>query len=367
MEALDSVLDDWDACRPLGAVAPARRLHEVLNCATERVRSSAASGSARQDAYALLEPSGSRAAPGPPLIVRMLRVDLGDSQECIAFPRFWQAMQELARRLGEPPGQARDAPLAEEAAAFRDALLRQADPSGTVPHSWLAAEAAEARTMSADEAAWAPLEEAVARLQTPKVVTGRGAHARKPDVRYEEASQLLLAWLRRLVDDYCRGNRAAKIRNMSDVASCSVREACFHLGARGWEVEAALLSFFSSAAPHMLLPLEGGCGWSSHGAKLRKNEVDCPICVEPYSTKTKPVVTHCCFQVLCSICHLRMLEPGGFHCPFCRSVEDNSGTYGRPAVRRRSPLEAFSGVLRVAGQVASETLSPGVWRQGRGN
>jgi hypothetical protein len=59
--------------------------------------------------------------------------------------------------------------------------------------------------------------------------------------------------------------------------------------------------------------------WSSGGAKLRRNEVECPICVVPYEQGYKPVMTQCCFQVMCSECLCRLTDSRGqLACPFCR-------------------------------------------------
>jgi len=325
METIDSILADWQSCRPEGATVSVRQLHEVAGRAAARIRNTAAPEAARQEAYELLQPTWAGEEPEPSLFVRMLRLGASGDHEHVHFLRFWQAMQEVFRRLEQPHGKAGGEPLAEEAAALRDALLRRYDNPSELSCVWFAAEAAQARVMSADEAAWASLEEAIARL---RAVPGQAAPGRKgcrgggAALRFEEASELLFAWLQRAAQDYCRGERRAKIRAVCDVAGCGVREACFHLGCRGWEVEAALLSFYGGVAVAFgTAALGGTCGWSSYGAKLRKSEVECPICFEPYSGEAKPIETGCCFQVLCSACRARLMHPGGFHCPFCRSVE----------------------------------------------
>merc|ERR1740138_955636 len=98
MEDLDNTLTDWRSCRPDGVVIQAASLPLVLDRATARVKSSRAAGPARRDAYTFL-PSG-WSGSGPPLFVRMLRVDGGNPSEQIHFLRFWQAMEEVSRRLG---------------------------------------------------------------------------------------------------------------------------------------------------------------------------------------------------------------------------------------------------------------------------
>lgn len=322
MECLDSILADWWSCRPDGAVAPARRLHEVVNRATERVEHLPATYAARQDAYSLLEPTWIDDNPVPPLFIQMLRVDT--KTECIHFLRFWQAMQEVFRRTGQLFGQANDEPIAEEAAAFRDALQRRSDATGKLSCVWLLDEASDARAMSADEAAWASLQDAFKHASSAKEGGLDQPRADEAHLQREEAAGLFLHWLQVLTDDYCRGSRAAKLRAVRDVTGCSTREASFHLGSRGWEIEAALCSYYSVGPRSSAMALgDSDRGWSSHGAKLRRSEVECPICVEPYTGE--PVVTSCCFQVLCSDCRAKLIHPNGsnkgFHCPFCRTLK----------------------------------------------
>lgn len=166
----------------------------------------------------------------------------------------------------------------------------------------------------------------------------------------EEASTALFAWLQELAEDYCRGNRAARIQCVCDVARCRAREACFLLGARGWDVEAALILHFSGDGANEANVLRGGAegSWSSHGLKLRQEEKECPICCENYGgAGEKPAVTRCCFQVLCSHCHNRLAgDPDGFQCPFCRSMDPEYPGSG-----------ILGGTLRFAGRAASEAGS----------
>lgn len=347
MEAIDDIVEDWHECRG-GAAVPACRLHEVLNLAAERITRSGADEERRRDAYALLAPTWAGSEPEPPVFVRMLRLD-GSDRDQIYFLRFWQAMQQVCGLLLGCTGAAAESePLAEEASALRDALLRRTD-SGELSRSWLAAEVTRARGMSADEAAWASLEAAVLRLGVPKeAASGRRSRGADAPLRIEEASELLFTWLQDIAEDYGRGQRGAKIKAVRDVAGCSAREACFHLGCRGWEVEAALLSYYGGGAvPSMAMGK--GRGWSSHGAKLCKNEVECPICAEPYG-KAERLVTGCCFQVLCTTCRAKLMQPGGFHCPFCRTVEGDdakdSSEYAQHRTGRPSLVSGFFRALR---------------------
>jgi len=357
METIGNILVDWQAFRPAGVAAPVRQLHEVLNAAAERIRSSQAPESAQEDAYALLQPTWTNGEPGPPWFVRMLRLGTSGDNDRIHFLRFWQAMQELCRRLEQRQGKAESEPLAEEVSVLRDAVLRHSDISGTLSSSWFVSEATQARATSADEAAWALLiEKAAAQRAAPKgALGGRWRHCSEAPWPLEEASGLLFEWLQEVTLDYASGERGAKRHAVCDVAGCSGREACFHLGCRGWEVEAALLSFYNDAGG-----TSGAHGWSSRGAKLRKSEaeVECPICAEMYKSKAMPVVTGCCFQVLCSDCKAKLTQPGGFHCPFCRTVEGApkdppQSSQQTPPTRsavasnlRTSSLETLAGLLR---------------------
>eukprot|EP00435_Cladocopium_sp_Y103_P076093 s5_g76.t1 len=123
-----------------------------------------------------------------------------------------------------------------------------------------------------------------------------------------------------LVEDYSRGSRSAKIFCVKDVAGCRCRDACLYLSKNDWDVEAALQSFYE--APTKVVEAVKPAAWSSGGAKLRRKEVDCPICVDSYTAGNKAIMTKCCFQVLCAKCHARLTDSTGrLSCPFCRGAD----------------------------------------------
>ncbi|CAK0798850.1 unnamed protein product, partial [Prorocentrum cordatum] len=340
MEAIGRVLSEWDAlCRGLAAgggaraVLPAPCADQVLGLAAARAQASPAPREARLDALALAR--GAHGGREPPPLLRMLRAD---GRQPVHFLRFWQAMEELARRLGSGAGRAPpQEPLAEEASGLRDAVLRRAESPGGLTKGWLGAEVAAERQGSADEAAWAVLARAAEEVHG----------GRKAPVPLEVASALVMTWLREVVEDYCGGDRAAKIRAVRDVAGCGIRDACLHLGCRGWDLEGALVSVLGPC--HCAGAL--GRGWSSQGAKLRRSEVECPICAEEYGPRAKAAVTPCCFQVLCAGCHGRLTRLGDFQCPFCRTHACHPD---RGAASRRGPLGRgpLGGLLAAAGSAA---------------
>ncbi|CAE8644435.1 unnamed protein product, partial [Polarella glacialis] len=297
MEYVGLILADWEALRPeLRAVLPESRLQQVLDRADARINAASATTAAAQqrDARSLLVAgSSSGQLEGAPLFVRMLRLDslrdalLMDGEQSLAggravhFLRFWQAMQELFRRLNSTSEQKDEEPLAEEMAALRDAILRRAESPGSLSGAWLQEQVAAARAMSADEAAWVPLEQAVAPLGETR---GSDSHCeegpagpgnekrRRRQLSLEEATLPLMTWLRDMAEDYGSGCRAAKVQAVRDVAGCSLREACFDLGAQGWDVEAALVRHFGGQNPVGEARPSTGSGWSTHGAKLRRSE-----------------------------------------------------------------------------------------------
>lgn len=112
---------------------------------------------------------------------------------------------------------------------------------------------------------------------------------------------------------------------MKDVARCKRSEACIHLCQTSWDVEAALHSFYNRDIAPAKGAAEGqATAWSSGGAKLKNNEVECPICRECYDDKLKSIMTPCCFQVLCEQCHRRLTDANArFSCPFCRGADGN--------------------------------------------
>jgi len=314
MDVLDKILADWQACGPAGVALPAARLHLAEERAAACTLCEPVPAAALEDARALLAPGGG--AGGSSAFVRLLCGGRGGSLEgeVVHFVRFWQALHEVWRRLRQA-GNTDEEPLAEEVSTFRDVFLRRFDHGGA-SWEWLCELAAASRNMSADDTAWAPLQAAM-RQVADDVRCKPGPEAA---LQLDEVSALLIPWLQELVEDYCRGSRSAKIYCVLDVAGCQRQEACRHLGRSGWDVELALQSFYAVAASHQGSPSTGSA-WSSGGAKLRKGEVDCPICMVPYAEGFRSVMTHCCFQVLCLACHRRLTDSNRrLSCPFCRGV-----------------------------------------------
>lgn len=342
MEVLDEILADWQACHPAGAVLSAERLGAALERASARAGDAAVGAQAKEDALALLQPSG---PDGPPPFELLLRAERG----AVHFVRFWHAMHEVFLRL-RPPCDQDDEPLADEVSTFRDVFLRRFDHSGA-GWRWLSELVEGARGMSADAAAWAPLEDG-ARQVAAEV---RRKPSARPALQLDEVSALVLPWLQDLVEDYRRGSRGAKIFCVLDVTRCKRQDACLHLGRCGWDVELALQSLFADAACRQGSPASSA--WSSGGAKLRKGEVECPICAVPYAEGFKSVMTHCCFQVLCRACHGRLTDASHrLSCPFCRGVSlvPEELQDGRPP---RKPREARGhGVRAVARGVVGDLV-----------
>jgi len=316
-----------------GAVLRADRLCELVDRVAARV-------------------AGTQAKGGVPLLAQCLQIDknYGDpaagGAAVVHFVCFWRALDAVWQRLREGDEDADREPLAAEAAAFRDVLLARSSAGSLAPASFME-ELTSARKVSSDQPAWAPLE-AVAR-QTLELK--EEAVATKP-LRLDIVSTLLLVWLQEVVEDYRRGERAEKIRNVRDVLRCKVHEACEHLGASGWDIEAALRRFYIGAAPLAARDASSlGGAWSSQSAKLRSKEVQCPICVQDFRPGTESLVTRCCFQVICVHCVASLTSAEGeLRCPFCRcaKVSPNCAD-GDGESRQRREDDFFTEVFRAAG------------------
>jgi len=314
MNALDKIFEDWWLCKPSGVVLPAAHLEKVIDCVRARLRGPSPGGT-QHDAEALLLPVSSSDDSLP--LVQMLGCRTGDSLQAgravIDFLRFWQALSEVWRRL-RPLEELDDEPIADEINTFRDVLLRRFDHLG-VAGDWLVEWVCAARNMSADVDAWSSLEAAVNQV----AVALKANPGSKTFLQLDELAALLVPWLQELVEDYCRGSRSAMVFCVREVANCRRHDACLHLGSSRWDVEGALHSLCTIGSNRAAAR---GSAWSSGGAKLRRNEVDCPICMVPYVEGAESVMTHCCFQVLCAACHGRLTDAGGhLTCPFCRAVE----------------------------------------------
>jgi hypothetical protein len=348
-----------------------------MEIVVSRVHSQALSYAAMQDLNILLAPPAATGflhtpglSPFEQMLLRSMRApvsrdgaDAPDHGECIQFLRFWQAMQEVWRRMHCQAGSSDDAPLVEELAPFRDAVLRRLDASSNVEADpvesgltvdWLVEEISTATSMSTDPDAWKPLASAV-------------PHASEGCITLEEICEMIYAWLVELVSDYCHGPRNALARAVMDVAECTFPEACWHLGASRWDVEVAIIAIFASRGDSMSASRGAWRSWSSGGAKLRRNEVECPICVTKYDAEHKSVSTHCCFQTLCGRCRSKLAGVEGFQCPFCRGFEKHSREERRRYVWKRkssqllghvdSMFQAARGVAGSAGQLFGELAS----------
>jgi hypothetical protein len=164
---------------------------------------------------------------------------------------------------------------------------------------------------------------------------------------------------------------------VQDVAGCGMREACLRLEKHAWDIEATLRGFYASG-PTVAVPEGRGRtsgrsppqvpslraeSWSSCGARLRKDEIDCPICMEPYGA-LPPVQFQCCLQVMCGACRARVAnEHGLLACPFCRTVGrlSDSERLEAPSRQRRLPAtttsrQRSSSLSRVCRRIAGRTF-----------
>lgn len=330
MESLERVVADW---RTLAEPVPGRQPTGATRaslpaCAVIEEAAAQSRGVGQEDVcgFFVAGPEGT-ASP-------FAKVLLGNDAKTVHFMRFWRAAalaQRLALQQDNPADETDLEPIVEEVIAFRDSILRHVDAGAPITRQWLAKELEGVRRMSADRSAWASLEVSLLRLAPPLSTRS---------LKIEEVSALMLPWLDALSDDYLRGCRAAKLSCLHDVTGCSKADGCLHLGTRGWDVEAALQSLLVERSPDgrcvgAPAPLKGA--WSTHGAKLRKSEVECPICAHEYGGKLRSVTTRCCFQTMCAQCRSQIVEKGGgqFCCPFCRCCEPMP-----PGFAKRQPLIA---------------------------
>lgn len=347
MDFLHHLLIDWEACVPEGSVIPIKNLQQVLDRATARVFNSPAVPRLQQDALDLLK-RGEKEAPS---LLEMMLLRQSNESGGIHFMRFWQAWQELARRLGLIGDPVEEPPLLEELVVFRDALIRCLQTPGGLTAKQLATAVSSARGMSADEDMWAPLEESVVHLGSSCGGGKAAKHLRGSDqvVHSDGLCALLLIWLKDVSDDYRRGPRKRKIKAVRDVCKCTMVEACLQLGGCAWDVEKAIRSIYakSSGAEDTSSSTSTICGWSSQGARLKQSEVECPICCENYGSRER-VVAKCCFQVMCGGCSQRLLKAGKLSCPFCRTIQTPDSGVPPPAPAPASGA-AVSRLLRARG------------------
>lgn len=237
----------------------------------------------------------------------------------VHFICFWQALQKIQDALECTQDNETQEPLAGEAAAFRDRILRMFDQRCLTRQSF-ADEMTQSVKVSSDAAAWACVahQAAVAAM----------VDASDP-IPLHEASSILLLWLIEICEDYCFGERSFLVRAVKDVLKCSMREAALQLGACAWDVEAALRRHFlgNSTLGNLDACVPVSSGWSSHAIKLRRLERECPICAEAFKLGKEPMVTRCCFQCICTHCASYLSANSQrenellLRCPFCRKVE----------------------------------------------
>jgi len=338
MDILNTTLSNWNACDPHGVVLSASSLGQICQLFAQKLEDPSLPASARADAAELFSVVGS----GLPPLLQLLRVSGSTTNgEVIHFFRFWQASEDLARRLQGANKAHEGEPLAEEIAEFRDGLLRRLEcgkvtqgMDGFLTQATLEAELARIMTTSSDTTAWAMLEADL----------GVGRRHPTQQLQLHLVFEGVLSWLHKVCEDYLRGERAAKICCVNDVTHCGRRGACLRLSAGGWDVETALRVFFAGQVLPGSISLPE-TSWSSQGAKLRKDETDCPICMHPYAGQGcaavgAPMELPCCFQVLCHSCYRKIVNDlHVISCPFCRAVCDvRSESLRSGARRRRSPL-----------------------------
>lgn len=342
MDILGDILRDWLLCSADGGSIPATCIHQVVECARLRIKSSHASEESELDAYRLI----CSKEDGLPAVFNLICVgsDRGFYAErfaAIHFLTFWKAFHELCRSLGQVESQ-KDDPLSEELSEFRDGLLRHLRCEGRITGHELTQSIARAQVASTDRGAWSAFM---------NVAQSMNANSH---IRADEMSMKVFQWLKELTRDYCHGERNRMIWSVRDVVGCGRREACFRLGNCSWDVEVALRQFYAYRDPPNA---RDACmtSWSSQGAKLRECEVECPICVEAYTSTSPSVELQCCFQVICRPCGQKLMNAcGQLMCPYCRSTAKFSMpdspmraqlTSGSPLKRRDSSLAGLRSLL----------------------
>lgn len=358
MEMLDATVCSWDACNPHGVLLPAAHLGKIFEMVTKKLQEPSLPAAARADAAELLSVKGT----GLPPLLRLLRVSGSMANgEVIHFFRFWQAFEELSRRLHTSAGSVGSAsileePLAEEIAEFRDGLLRKLDSrsvtqamDGFVSQEVLADDIGRMRSMSADPSSWTMLEDTLRLASLPPT----------EQLQLHLVFDCVLSWLRKICKEYLCESRSAKIRSVRDVAGCDWREASLHLGTANWDLESALQGFFAAQAPPgSIAPT--GTSWSSRGAKISKDETECGICMNPYASHEgaagvgAPIQMGCCFQTMCRSCHKKLVnEQHMISCPFCRVVGLVPREAPRPEQGARKRSNSLGRICKTAERIAS--------------
>jgi len=354
MELLDIVIRSWDKCEPHGVVLPASRLDKIFEMITKKLQEPSLPAAARADAAELLSVKGN----GLPPLLKLLRVTGRKADwEVIHLLRFWQAFEELSRRLNILGADGiLEEPLADEIAEFRDGLLRKLDSrsvtqamDGFLSQEVLAEDICKMRSMSADPSSWAKLEDmlGLAHLQPTE------------QLQLHLVFERILSWLRKVCREYLCESRSAKIRCVRDVAGCGWREASLHLGTANWDLEDALQAYFAAQAPPGSIASTGS-SWSSSGAKIRKEETECGICMNPYASHDgatgmgAPIQLGCCFQTLCRSCHKKLVnDQHMFSCPFCRVVDHVPRETSRQEQGARRRSSSLSRICQTAERIAN--------------
>jgi len=354
MQIAEQVLEDWRACGSQGVVLRIEHLSNVIDTVVARIQS-LPHETAQDLACELLTPS--TLSGGLPPLVRQLNIDCScPTGAVVHFVYFWRVMDNICRRsLGDSAASVEEAPIALEAAAFRDAVLTRFE-SQSLTSSAFFLELSSSRHASADAAVWDRLEadakHAVLKQDTDKgnvmlldTTTATVEDENDESMTLVLISVLLLRWLQETSEDYRIGERLEKIRGVRDVLQCDARDASLRLSTSGWDLEDALQGFYASASGPLAAQARSVDGaWSSQSAKLKSRDPHCLICVQDFTLCLTPIVTQCCFQVLCVNCVASMTTASGvLCCPFCRTRQASPSD---PATRVEEDF--IAGAFRMA-------------------
>lgn len=325
MEHLDAILRSWDSCEPDGIFLRTSELSKVFGLVTHQLRNPSLTPGAHQKLRQLLSVQGS----GLPPLLRLLHINGNNgSWEVIHFVRFWQAFEEVHRMCASEDGsdlqsRADQEPIVEEIAEFRDALLRKLDKSsvtqaleGLLPQDLLFEELQRMRCMSVDPPVWEDLEESLRDACLAK--------ASQEQISLRDVFVSILQWLRFICAEYVHGQKRTKIDSICNVAQCTRHDASLLLLQASWDEETALRNFFAVKNQDTVTTSQGA-SWSSQGARIKQDELECPICMEPFSGDVASgscIQLRCCFKVVCRCCHQKLVnEQHMLNCPFCRTVD----------------------------------------------
>jgi hypothetical protein len=203
--------------------------------------------------------------------------------------------------------------------------------------------------MSADPSSWTLLEDTLGLASLPPT----------EQLQLHLVFQCVLSWLRKICKQYLCELSSAKIRCVRDVAGCDWHGASLHLGTANWDLESALQGFFAAQAPPGSIAPTGH-SWSSRGAKIRKDETECGICMHPYASHEgaagmgAPIQLGCCFQILCRSCHKKLVnDQHMLSCPFCRVVGHVPREALRPEQGARRRSNSLGRICQTAERIAN--------------